>query len=201
CLWLAIAQKLLPLRIQRDVRSVIVEKIHLDAARIGPLHEAEVHVPVVGTDQIRMLVAVEVYRLDRVKLKQTCHTLFALWGAFFPECIAQPSPCFREAFLIRIGILNDEPLQRIGIMCNDSEAYRASIILDEQAVTIESLLPQEFRRDFSELVERVREVRRIGHVAVAEPGIIRCDDVKAVGECGYQVPILMRRSRKSMQQY
>src|SRR5262249_8757253 len=182
CLWLAIAQELLPLRVQHDVRSVIVEKIHLDEARIGPLHEAEVHVPVVGTDQIRMLVAVEVYRLDRVKLKQTCHTLLALCGAFFPECIAQPCPCSREAFLVRIGVLNDEPLQRIGTACNDSEAYRASIILDEEAVTIESLLRQEFCRDFSESVERVRKVRRIRHLAVAEPGIIRCDDVKAVGE-------------------
>src|SRR5262249_59826563 len=64
CPWLAIAQQLLPLRIQRDVRSVIVQKIPLNAGRIGPLDEAEVYVPVVGTDQIRILVAVEVYRLD-----------------------------------------------------------------------------------------------------------------------------------------
>src|SRR5215813_2930817 len=137
CLWLAITQEFLPLRIQRDVRSVIIEKVHLDAASIGPFHEAEVHIPVVGTDQIRMLVAVEVYRLDGVKLKQARHSLLGLWSAVFPECVAQPGPCFREAFLVRIGVLNDEPLQRIGIACNDSEAHRASVILDEEAVTIE----------------------------------------------------------------
>src|SRR5262249_34634373 len=68
CFRLAITQELLPLGIERYVRSVIIEKVHLDAAGIGPLHEAEVHVPVVGTDQIRMLVAVEVDRLYRVKL-------------------------------------------------------------------------------------------------------------------------------------
>src|SRR5262249_41896231 len=192
CLWLAITQELLPLRIERDVRSVIIEKVHLDAAGIGPLHEAEVHVPVVGTDQIRMLVTVEVYRLYRVKLKQARHSLFALWSAVFPECVAQPRPCFREAFLVRIGVLNDEPLQRIWSACNSSEAHRASVILDEEAVTIESLLLQEFRRDFSEAVKRVRKRRRIGNIAVAEPRIIRCDDIKAFGERRNQVPILMR---------
>src|SRR5215470_18870586 len=192
CLWLAITQELLPLWIQRDVRSVIIEKVHLNAAGIGPLHEAKVHVPVVGTDLIRMLVAVEVYRLYRVKLKQARHTLLALWCAVFPERVAQPRPCFGEAFLVRIGVLNDEPLQRIGIACKDSEAYRPSVILDEEAVTIESLLLQEFRRDFSEPVKRESKVLRIGHIAVAEPRIIRRDDMKAVGERRNQVPILMR---------
>src|SRR5215470_15043376 len=192
CLWLAITQELLPLRIERDVRSVIIEKVHLDAAGIGPLHEAEVHVPVVGTDQIRMLVAVEVYRLYRVQLKQARHTLLALWSAVFPERVTQPAPRFRKAFLVRIGVLNDEPLQCIGIACNDSEAYRASVILDEEAVTIESLLLQEFRRDFSEPVKGVGKLQRIGHVAIAEARIIRGDEVKAVGERWYQVSILVR---------
>src|SRR5215469_10076741 len=200
CLWLAITQELLPLRIQRDVRSVIIEKVHLDAAGIGPLHEAEVHVPVVGTDQIRMLVAVEVYRLYRVQLKQARHTLLGLWSAVFPECVAQPRPCFRKAFLVRIGVLNDEPLQRTRIACNDPEAYRSTVILDKKSVTIESFLLQEFRRDFSEPVKRVSKLRWIGNIAIAEPRIIRRDDMKAVGERWYQVPILMRRSRKSMQQ-
>src|SRR5215471_3670202 len=200
CLWLAITQELLPLRIERDVRSVIIEKVHLHAAGIGPLHETEVHVPVVGTDQIRMLVAVDVYRLYRVKLKEARHTLLGLWSAVFPECGAQPRPRFREAFHARIGVLNDEPLQRVGIVCNDSEAYRASVILNEEAVTIEPLLLQELRCDFSEPVKRVSKRRWIGHIAVAEPRIIRCDDVKAVGERWNQVSILMGRSRKSVQQ-
>src|SRR5215470_8041048 len=196
CLWLAITQELLPLRIQRDVRSVIIEEVHLDAAGIGPLHEAEVHVPVVGTDQIRMLVAVEVYRLYRVELEQARHSLLACWSAVFPECVAQPRPCFGEAFLVRVSVLNDEPLQRIGIACNDPEAYRSTVILHEKAVTIESPLLQEFRRDFSELVKRVSKLRRIGNIAIAKPRIIRRDDMKAVGERWNQVPILMRRSRK-----
>src|SRR5262249_41588719 len=157
-----------------------------------PLHETEVHVPVVGTDQIRMLVAVEVHGLDRVKLKQTRDALLALWIAVFPERVAQPRPCFREALLVRIGVLNDEPLQRIGIACNDPEAYWSTVILDEKAVTIESPLLQEFRRDFSEPVKRVSKLPGIGNIAIAEPRIIRRDDMKAVGERWNQVPILMR---------
>src|SRR5215471_17477596 len=188
---LSVTQKLLPLRVELDIRSVIIEKVHLNAARIGSLHEAEVHVPVVGTDKVRVLVAMEIYSLDRVKLKQAGHTLFALWSAFFPEYVAQPCPCFREADFVGVGVLNDEPLQHIRIACHDSEAYRASVILHEETITIESLLLQESRRDFSEPVERVGKIRRIRHVAVAESGIIWCDDVKAVGERWYQIPILM----------
>jgi len=53
-------------------------------------------------------------------------------------------------------------------------------------------LLQEFRRDFSEPVKRVSKLRRIGNIAIAEPRIIRRDDMKAVGERWNQVPILMR---------
>src|SRR5262245_34398224 len=175
-------QKLLPLWIEPDIRSLIIGKVHLDAARIGPLHEAEVHVPVVGTDQMRMLVAVEVYRLDCFKLKQPGHTLLALCSAFFPERVAQPSPRFREADFVGVAVLNDQPLQRLRIVCDDSEAYRSSVILHEKTITLESFLFQEIPRDFSEPIERVCKVPRIRHVAVTEPGIIRCDDVKVVGE-------------------
>ena len=118
--------------------------------------------------------------------------MLALWSAVFPERVAQPRPCFREAFLVRIRVLNDEPLQRIGIACNDPKAYRPTVILDEKPVTIESPLLQEFRRDFSEPVKRVSKLRRIGNIAIAEPRIIRRDDMKAVGERWNQVPILMR---------
>src|SRR5262249_18948070 len=140
----------------------------------------------------RLLAAVAVYRLYGVELEQARHALLACRSAVFPECVAQPRPGFREAFLVRIGVLNDEPLQRIGIACNDPEAHRSTVILDEKAVTIESPLLQECRCDFSEPVERVTKLRRIGHVAVAEPGVIRRDDVKAVGERRNQVSVLMR---------
>src|SRR5499427_3352787 len=60
----------------------------------------------------------------------------SLSGVRLFQSALQPRPCFREAFLVRIGVLNDEPLQRIGIACNDPEAYRSTVILDEKAVTI-----------------------------------------------------------------
>jgi hypothetical protein len=37
--------------------AVIVEEVHLDATCMWPLHETEVHVPVVWADQIRIFVA------------------------------------------------------------------------------------------------------------------------------------------------
>src|SRR5215831_7318801 len=91
---LPLAQKRLPLWIELDVRSVVIEKVHLYTARIGSLHESEVHVPVIGTDQFGTLVVVGVYGLDRLKLEQACHTLLALRSTFLPKCIAQRSKRF-----------------------------------------------------------------------------------------------------------
>src|SRR5215469_2795654 len=180
---LSLAQKPLPLRVELDISSIIIEKVHLYTARVGPLHEAEVHVPVIGTDQFGTLVAVEIYGLDRLKLEQACHTLLALRSTFLPKCIAQPCPRGGEANFIRVGILNNKPLQRIGVTSNHAEADRAAVILDEEPVAIEALLREEARRDVIEPIKRVGKTRRIRHVAVTEPGIVRCDEVKAVGQC------------------
>src|SRR5262252_971582 len=49
-LGLLLAEKILPLRVERNIRAVIVKKVHLHAARIGSLHEPKIHVPVVGAD-------------------------------------------------------------------------------------------------------------------------------------------------------
>src|SRR5215469_8928572 len=43
-------EKILPLGVELNIRAVVVEKVHLQAARIGSLHEPKIHVPVVGAD-------------------------------------------------------------------------------------------------------------------------------------------------------
>ena len=55
---LVLAQERLPLRIQLDVRAVVVQQVELVPARAGPLEEVDVHVPVVGADPLGVAVPV-----------------------------------------------------------------------------------------------------------------------------------------------
>jgi hypothetical protein len=63
CLRLPLLQERLPVRIQLNIRAVVVEKIELDLLRLGPLKEVVVHVPVVRTDEFRPRVAMGVDHL------------------------------------------------------------------------------------------------------------------------------------------
>src|SRR5215468_10166457 len=49
-LGLLLAEKILPLGVELNIRAVIVKKVHLHTARIGARHETKNHVPVVGAD-------------------------------------------------------------------------------------------------------------------------------------------------------
>src|SRR5215469_1881906 len=68
-LGLVIAQEPLPLGIQPDICSVVIKKVHLHAAGVRPVHEAKVHVPVVGTNQFGMFMAMQINGLDRIELQ------------------------------------------------------------------------------------------------------------------------------------
>ncbi len=71
----------LPSRVKINVLSIVVEKIHLNAASVGTLHEPVVHVPVVRADEFRMLVTVEIDGLNGVEFEKPGYALFGL-GAY-----------------------------------------------------------------------------------------------------------------------
>lgn len=47
---LVFSKETLPLGIQIDVRSIVVEKIHLNATRVWSFDKTKVHIPIVGAD-------------------------------------------------------------------------------------------------------------------------------------------------------
>lgn len=65
---------------------------------------------------------------------------------------------------------------------------------------MKSLLFEKFFHHFREFVERIREAGRVGSAAISKARIIGCDDVEPAGERRDQFPILMGRSRPTMQQ-
>ena len=62
-----------------------------------------------------MLRAVQIDRLDRFGREKTVERLLGLGRPVLPQRAAQPIPCGGEAYLVRIGVLDDEPLQRVRI--------------------------------------------------------------------------------------
>src|SRR5262249_45375093 len=64
---LAAPQELLPRRIQRHVRPVVVQQIELNAAGVRTLHESKIHLPVVRADPLGLSVSVLVDELDAVE--------------------------------------------------------------------------------------------------------------------------------------
>src|SRR3984885_15682912 len=91
-LWLLLLQERLPLRIQRDVRAVVVEEIELPLLGVRTLQEMIVHVPIVRTDLGRIRMAMQIDRLDRVGFEERGDRLFVLGAAVLPVRTAQAFP-------------------------------------------------------------------------------------------------------------
>jgi hypothetical protein len=51
-------------------------------------------------------------------------------------------PSIREAYLVSVGVLDDEPVQGPGPAGDNPEADRPAVILDKQTVTLKTLLLQ-----------------------------------------------------------
>src|SRR5678816_3973925 len=56
---LLFAQKVLPLRIELHVGAIVVEEVQVYTRGVGTLELVQVHVPIVGADELRPTVAVK----------------------------------------------------------------------------------------------------------------------------------------------
>ena len=88
-------RKALPLRVQRDVGPVIVEEIHLNLPRFGRSMKRISNIPVVWTNQFRMLVAVEIYGFDGFKCQQARNALFGFRESAFSRARSVNRPMLR----------------------------------------------------------------------------------------------------------
>ena len=127
-------------------------------------------------------MAVEIDRLDRVRLQEGGDRLLVLGAAALPVRAAQAFPCGGEADLESIGVLDDQPFQPIGMLVEDAEADGPTVVLDIHAELREADLLQEFLDDLGRLVEGVGELLGVRNVGIAETRIVRRHDVKFVGQ-------------------
>src|SRR5690242_19275198 len=75
---LPLAKKALPLRIQRDVRAVVVEEVEMQPSRVRPREERDVRFPRVRAHERRLRRTVHVDHLDRVSRQKTEQRLLRL---------------------------------------------------------------------------------------------------------------------------
>ena len=97
--------------------------------------------------------AVQVDALDGVAGEEGRQRLFGLRRSVHPQRLAEAVPRRGEAFLVGVGVLDDQPVQRLGIAADDAEADRAAIVLRVEAVVIEALGGQELLHRHRERVE------------------------------------------------
>src|SRR5262245_31046314 len=145
CVRLAAPEKLLPLRVECNIRAVVVEQVELHSARVRTLHEPEVHLPVVWADQLRLRVTVLVHELDAVKLEERHQRRFCFRPTILPERVTEAIPCGSESFLVGIGVLQDQPLHPVWLSAEDPKSDRSAVVLHVVARAGEaSLLQQTF---------------------------------------------------------
>src|SRR5215471_20448173 len=191
-LWLACAQEQLPCGIEGNVGAVVVEEIQLDTTRVRPLHEAEVHLPVVGAYELRLRMPVLIYELDPFEAQERQQRRFGLGSRVLPERVADAVPRGCETLFVCVRVLEDQPLLTVAATTENAEADRAAVVLHEIAGARESRLGQQSLHDLRQAVEGVLEVRGIRHVRVAEARVVRGKDMEALRQRRNQVAELVR---------
>ena len=187
-----IAQEPLPLRIERNVGAIVVEQVEVEPQAVRLAHEAVVGFPGIRADQLRMPGAGEIDALDAVMRVEGRKRRLGLRRAVDPQRLAERIPRRRQAVLIGVGVLDDQPIECGRVASDDAEAHRAAIVLHEQAVMIEALGGEELFHGHRDRVERVAVGCGVGAIAVAEALVVRRDDVEARREGDDEVTILVR---------
>src|SRR5262249_4348892 len=113
-LWLACAHELLPCGVGGNVGAVVGEEIQLETTRVRSLHEAEVHLPVIGAYELRLRVPVLIYELDPFEAQERQQRRFGLGSRVLPERMADAVPRGCETLFVRVRVLKDQPLHPFG---------------------------------------------------------------------------------------
>ena len=84
-----------------------------------------------------------------------------------------------------------EPFHPLRMPAQDPESHRTAIVLHEVPGAREASLGEQPLDDLRQTVEGVPEARRVGHIGVAEAGIVRRQHVESLCQRGDQVPELV----------
>jgi hypothetical protein len=123
------AEPLLPSGIQGGVRAVVVEQVEPHAVGVGTGEEEQVNLPVVGTDLARVWVARGADGLDGVVSQEDLERGLSFGIPVRPELAPDAVPGLGEALFVAIRLLNDLPLQPVGVLVDEAIADRTAVIL------------------------------------------------------------------------
>src|SRR6202044_1365942 len=110
------------------------------------------------------------------------------------------SPAVAEAFLVGVAVLRNDGGYPLGMTGGESEAGRRAVVKDIHGKAIEA---DDFAKALdhaSDLVERVIELISGRHVGLTEPGKVRRDHMKSVGEERDKITEHVSRAREAVQQ-
>jgi hypothetical protein len=120
-------------------------------------------------------------------------------GTVSPE-IATGLPKWPQAVLVRDRVLDHQRNEPIGMCDSQAEPDGSTVVLNKEAVPIDT---HEFRKaldDSSEVVEGVVERRRVWSIAVAESWVVGSHQMEVVGQASEERFVHSRGRRKSVQE-
>src|SRR5262249_41237170 len=119
-LGLTLAEERLPLWVQRQVGSVVEEQIEMQSLAVWPLQERDVRIPRVGAHECWLLRPLQIDRPDGVAREECAERLLRARRARLPESV-EPLPRRAEPDLVGVGVLNDQPLERVGVRVHQTK--------------------------------------------------------------------------------
>jgi hypothetical protein len=84
------------------------------------------------------------------------------------------------------GVLNDERLEALRMSQRQPESHRTAVILQIERIPLKTERFREMLHHLGDMIKRIGEVLGVRRIAVAEPGIVRRDQMEVSGQPGQQ---------------
>jgi len=161
----------LPRRIGRDVRPVVVQQIGLDFALARSRKVGVLVSPSVRVITLRMRGAEGVTLLGRCERHERIeHFRMRFW---IGPILHNGNPLGTQAFLIRIGVLDDKRLQPLRMCRDDAKADRPAIVMKVKGVFVDVEVLEKLVDRLGQTVEGVHIRRWWREFTVTESWKIR----------------------------
>src|SRR5262249_57948007 len=172
--------------IQRDIALVVTEEVELNFISAGARQIEVVEILTIRRHHRFVRYPVRVLPARRLRSEECAERLSVRRRRVLP---VRPdrTPAIAETFLIGVAILRDDGRDPLGVADGEPAACRRAVVkdIDREAAEADNLF--EALDHASDVVERVAEFFSRRHVGLTEPGKVRRDDMKSVGEQRDQV--------------
>ena len=192
---------LLPPRVQRRIAPVAQEQIELDLVVPLPVEQVLVVGPAIRADRLDVLHPVGVLPLRRFRVQESPQGIApVLAGRFLPVRLDRLPKVVVDPLVVGVPVLHYNGGHSAWVLLGEPVTDRGAVILHVQGVARQPDLFGELLDHVSQVVEGVGEPVPRRHRALAEPGVVRRDDVVLLRQCRDQIAEHVRTGRKAVQQ-